>query len=392
MKFDELIKIIEDTSSRLQKRALTSVNQLLVIRNWLIGCYIVEYEQKGADRSKYGEKLLENLSSELKKKKIKGMSFTNLKIFRQFYLIYPQIIKILSEKKISQPLADKFMNAIYQALPDEFGISISQPPADKSGNSILQPLAEELEKKRTHVKQYIEPALLFTHLSFRHFTELIKVDDALKRAFYENEAIKGNWSSRQLKRQIESLLFERIGLSKNKTQLLKSIEKTKEIVSVEDTIKDPYVLEFTGFKELPAYSESDLESALLDKIQDFLIELGHGFCFEARQKRITIDNEHDRIDLVFYHRILKCHVLIDLKVRAFQHADAGQMNFYLNYYKKNMMAKNDNPPVGIIMCTNKDNAKVEYTTTGIDNKMFVSKYLVELPKKEELEKLIELKD
>lgn len=230
--------------------------------------------------------------------------------------------------------------------------------------------------------------MLLTHFSFTHFTELIKIDDPLKRAFYEKEAIKGNWSSRQLKRQIESLLLERIGLSKDKERLLKSVQDSNAIVSIEDTIKDPYILEFTGFKELPVYSENDLETELLNKIEDFLMELGNGFCFEARQKRITIGNEHDRIDLVFYQRILKCHVLIDLKSRAFSHADVGQMNYYLNYYKKNIMEKNDNLPVGVVLCTDKNETKVEYATDSLDNKLFISKYLVELPDKKELEALI----
>lgn len=214
-------------------------------------------------------------------------------------------------------------------------------------------------------------------------------ESELKRIFYEQQAIKGNWSSRQLKRQIESLLLERIGLSKDKKALLKSVQNNQAVVSIEDTIKDPYVLEFTGFKELLIYSENDLETSLLNKIQDFLIELGHGFCFEARQKRITIGNEHNRVDLVFYHRIIKCHILIDLKVRAFSYADVGQMNFYLNYFKENIMEAEDNPPVGIILCTDKEKTKVEYATAGLDNQLFVSKYLVELPSKEDFIKLLE---
>jgi predicted nuclease of restriction endonuclease-like (RecB) superfamily len=183
-------------------------------------------------------------------------------------------------------------------------------------------------------------------------------------------------------------LIERIGLSKNKSALLDSIQNFSSVVHVEDTIKDPYILEFTGFKEVHSYSESDLETALLDKIQDFLIELGNGFCFEARQKRITIGNEHDRVDLVFYHRILKCHVLVELKVRAFSYADVGQMNFYLNYFKKNIMEEGDNPPVGIILCTDKEEIKIEYATAGLANQLFVSKYLVELPDKDELKRII----
>jgi len=378
MKFTNLLEIIENTHIELRKKALSSVNQMLVIRNWLIGFYLVEYEQKGEDRAKYGDKLLETIADEFKKRKIKGLSLTNLRIFRQFYEVYPQI---------HQPVADEFTLpiSICRKLSYDSKIEKRQPLADESTLEIIQPSAKELENPEF----YTEPRALLSHFSFRHFTELIKVKDPLKRAFYEKEAIEGNWSARQLKRQIDSLLLERTGLSTDKKALLAAVKSEKSIVRVEDTIRDPYVLEFTGFKELPVYSESDLETQLLDKIEEFLLELGNGFCFEARQKRITIGNEHDRIDLVFYHRILKCHVLIDLKVRAFSHADVGQMNYYLNYFKDNMMEYGDNPPVGIILCTAKNEIKVEYATGGLDNQLFVSKYLVELPSKAELEALLQ---
>jgi len=370
MNFKQLINTIEKTSGNLQKQALSSVNQALVIRNWLIGFYIVEFEQKGEDRAAYGEKLLDTVALELKKKQLKGMSVTNLKLFRQFYEIYPQIGSIIS---------GQLDVLILEILPDE----IRQPVADQFKIVISGQISDQADFLTS-------PKLLLQHFSFRHFTELIKIKEPLKRTFYEQQAIKGNWSSRQLKRQAESLLLERTGISRDKEVLLESVRNSRFENSIEDTIKDPYILEFTGFKELPVYSENDLETSLLNKIQDFLIELGHGFCFEARQKRITIGNEHDRIDLVFYHRILKCHVLIDLKVRAFTHGDVGQMNFYLNYYKKNVMEEGDNPPVGIILCTDKEEIKVEYATDSIDHKLFVSKYLVELPKKEELERLLKL--
>ncbi|HPI02632.1 MAG TPA: PDDEXK nuclease domain-containing protein [Candidatus Goldiibacteriota bacterium] len=181
-----------------------------------------------------------------------------------------------------------------------------------------------------------------------------------------------------------SLLYERAVLSKRKTGLIKKAESVPDKFNIEDTIKDPYILEFAGLREKPEYSENDLESALINHIQEFLMELGSGFCFEGRQYRISSGGEHDRIDLVFYHRILKCHVLIDLKIREFSHADAGQMNFYINYFRENIMKPGDNPPVGIILCTYKDKAKVKYSTTGLDNKMFVSKYKVFLPSENEL--------
>jgi predicted nuclease of restriction endonuclease-like (RecB) superfamily len=280
---------------------------------------------------------------------IKGMSSTALKLMRQFYLIYPQI---------SQSVTDQF----------KIDSRISQSVTDLS-------LKVPIDK-------------LLRTCSFTHFIELIKIDDELKRTFYEVETIKGNWSVRELKRQIESLLYERVGLSTDKKTLLQSLKNKKEIFNPTSIIKEPYILEFTGLETKENYNENDLESALLHHIEDFLLELGNGFCFEARQKRISIENEHDRIDLVFYHRVLKCHILVDLKVRAFSYADVGQMNFYLNYYKNEISMEDDNPPIGIILCTEKNSVKVEYATAGLDENLFVSKYKVVLPSTKELEDLV----
>ena len=229
------------------------------------------------------------------------------------------------------------------------------------------------------------------HFSWSHFVEFIRLDDPWKRAFYENECLKGNWSVRQLQRQIESLLYERTGLSTDKRAVIQAGREQAHNApqAIADLIRDPYVLEFTGLAELPKYRESTLEAALLNHLQSFLLELGSGFCFEARQKRVTVGNEHDYLDLVFYHRILRCHLLIDLKVRAFQHGDAGQMNFYLNFWKDRMMSEGDNSPVGLLLCTDKDQTKVEYATGGLDRQLFVSRYLVALPKPEQLQELVE---
>ena len=224
--------------------------------------------------------------------------------------------------------------------------------------------------------------------TFSHFIELVKIDDDLKKTFYEVETIKGNWSVRELKRQINSSTYERIGLSFDKKDIIKSINNNSESLSSRQDIKDPYILEFTGIEQKERYSESDLEIALLNHLQEFLLELGNGFCFENRQKRISIDNEHDRIDLVFYHRILKCHVLIDLKIREFSHSDVGQMNFYLNYYRNEISSKDDNPPIGLILCANKNHTKVEYATAGLDNNLFVSRYKINLPSVKEIEEFI----
>lgn len=369
MNFKKLINDIHEIHVQLQKQVCRQVDLSLTIRNWLIGRYIMEFEQNGSDRAKYGEKLISALSSELKALNVKGVSATNLKLFRQFYSVYPYLLKL-------NQTSDFLQDVIGRTVSDQFSTKVTQ---------ISQTVSDQLITAKS---SEISGETLIRHFAFSHFIELIQIDEPLKRAFYEVEAIKGAWSVRQLKRQIESLLFERTGLSKNKATMLKRVNIQNEIVTPEEMIRDPYILEFTGLPERKEYSENDLEAALLDHIQEFLIELGNGFCFEARQKRITVDGEHDRIDLVFYHRILKCHVLIDLKVRKFSHADAGQMNFYLNYYRENIMAKGDNPPLGIILCTDRGTTKVKYAVTGLDNKLFVSRYKVALPSERELEELI----
>ncbi|MEA1983276.1 MAG: PDDEXK nuclease domain-containing protein [Campylobacterota bacterium] len=347
MTLPNLISTIDTVHQTFQTRALQRVSVNLTLRNFVIGHYIVEYEQNGSDRATYGSKLIENMAKKLSH--IKGMSKSNLKSFRQFYLIYPQI---------SQTVSGKFK-------------LVGQKSQTVSDQSL-----------------YIPTNKLLRTCSFSHFIELIKIDDELKRTFYEVETIKGNWSVRELKRQVESLLYERVGLSVDKKSLLQSLENKKEVFDPTSIIKEPYILEFTGLQTKESYSENDLESAILHHIEDFLLELGTGFCFEARQKRISIENEHDRVDLVFYHRVLKCHILVDLKVRAFSYADVGQMNFYLNYYKNEISMQGDNPPIGIILCTEKNNVKAEYATAGLDENLFVSKYKIVLPTTKELEELV----
>lgn len=348
--FDRLITQITTVHNTIQTEAIRSISKSLTIRNWLIGYYIVEYEQNGADRANYGDKVIENLVRKLSH--IKGMSRSNLNYFRLFYISYPQIV---------------------QSVPDQFRLNYQK--------------VQSLTGKST--KYQIDIFRLLNSCTFTHFIELIKIDDSLKRLFYEVKTIKGNWSVRELQRQIYAQTYERIGLSTNKKELIASITSVTETLLPEQIIKDPYILEFTGLETKAKYSENDLEMALLNHLQDFLLELGNGFCFEARQKRISIDNEHDRIDLVFYHRVLKCHVLVDLKIREFSHADVGQMNFYLNYYKNEIMAESDNPPIGLILCATKNHTKVEYATAGLSNQLFVSKYKINLPSLESIEEFIE---
>jgi len=372
MNFNFLLRRIENTHQHLQESAAKAVNRLLTIRNWLIGCYIVEYEQNGEDRAKYGEKLLENIAKSLPGLKI---SVTNLKLFRQFYKYYPQIRQTVADElrltkdpifKISQSLTDELLYTENQSI------------------RISQSVIEELGKYPLHL-----PAdKLLSKLSFTHITLLLTISDPLQRAFYELETIKGNWSVRELKRQINSLYFERMGLSKNKEKLQQFIHEADIPIDPADFIKNMYTFEFLDLPQKALVIESDLEAALLGNLQDFLLEMGPGFCLEARQKRILIGDEHFFIDLVFYHRILKCHVLVELKVDAFNHINAGQLNTYLNYYKAEVMEKDDNPPIGILMVTNKNETLVQYATAGMDQTLFVKQYQVRLPSKEALEQFI----
>ncbi len=375
MKFDDLSHIIINTQNLLQYRALQTVNQLLVVRNWLIGYQIVEYEQNGEDRVTYGTNALQKLAQNLQSQGVKGFSYSNLKIFRQLYQKYPQLQMPIT-KLLNSYFAEYENNTIRQIESGELeklNFDFANPAKE-----IRQLGAGELET---------EPNKLLQHFAFSHFVHLLTIDEPQKRFFYEQQTIKNNWNAKQLGRQIETLYFERIGISKNKTLMIEQAPKGNFIELVEQTINDPYIFEFTGFKELEKYSENDLETALLTKIEDFLLELGHGFCFEARQKRITVEGEHDRIDLVFYHRILRCHVLIDLKIKKFRKEYVGQMLYYLNYYRENVMTPYDNPPVGIILCTDKKQTQVKYATAGLDNQIFVSKYKLQLPKEEDFIKL-----
>ncbi len=293
---------------------------------------------------------------------IKGLSETNLKLNRLFYNVYPHIGQTVSDElgklEIRQSLSDKsrFSNAKF---------------SNKVTGELLVPAQELLNK-----------------LSFSHFTELLPIQDPVKRTFYEIETIQSSWSVRELRRQINSLYFERSSLSKNPQKLAAIISKNAERLEPADIIKSIYTFEFLGLSIKELVEEHDLETALLDHLQEFIIEMGRGFCFEGRQQRILIGDEYFFIDLVFYHRILKCHVLVELKVDEFSHANAGQLNTYLNYYKAEVMQKGDSPPVGILLVTNKNDALVQYATAGMDQQMFVKKYQLMLPAKKQLEDFI----
>ncbi len=359
---ERLVSSILETNLYFQNQAQKQVNIALTLRNWIIGYYIVEFEQNGKLIAEYGEGLIDNLVSKLKSKGLKGFSAIALRTYRTFYLVYPQI-----QQTVSVELKNVGFN----------GLKLTKP-------TIVSKKALINSEKQ---KYKIDITLLIERLSYSHFIELLKADDDLKRSFYENEAIKNNWSVRNLKRAIDSLLYERIGLSKNKEAVIRKYSKGEKL-NPEEIFRNPYILEFLGLDEKPAYNETDLEQAIINHLQTFLLEMGRGFCFEARQKRITFDNKHYRIDLVFYHRMLKCHVLVDLKLGEFTHADAGQMNVYLNYYSDNEMAEDDNPPIGIILCAHKNESLVKYATMGLPRQVFVSKYLINLPSEKELTMII----
>jgi len=356
--FESLVLSIRSVDQDLAAQAGRAVNISLTLRNWLIGCYIAEYELRGNDRATYGEKLLAKLSVRLTEKGVSRAEERELRRYRQFYQTYPQIRESLT------PELGKYLASPATSQPAP--IRESEPP--ESG-----PSGKEL----------------ITRLSFTHIAELLAIDDPSKRAFYETECIRGNWAVRELKRQIASLYFERSGLSRDKAKLARRAQATAELAEPRLTIRDPYIFEFLGLKSREVMSESHLEDQLLDKLQEFLLELGHGFCFEARQKRILIGDSHGFVDLVFYHRILKCHVLIELKLEAFSHQNIGQLNTYVSWFSKNMMTKGDNPPVGILLCTQKDHALAEYALAGMDNQIFVSKYQLHLPEREQLQRELE---
>ena len=356
LSFERLVSAIGQAHTELAAQASRAVNSSLTLRNWLIGFHIAEYEQQGTDRAQYGDKLLARLSDRLVQAGVIRTEARELRRYRQFYLAYPQIRESLTPELVRSLLPEADAGDIRESLTPRLGVAASE---------------------------------VLTKLSFTHIAELLQCDDATKRAFYEMECIRGNWSVRELKRQIASLYYERSGLSTDKQRLSALAQTGVETTGPALAIRDPYVFEFLGLKPQEVMGESHLEDQLLDKLHHFLLELGHGFCFEARQKRILIGDSHNFVDLVFYHRILKCHVLVDLKVAAFSHENIGQLNTYVSWYRKNMMTEGDNPPVGILLCTQKDHALVEYALAGIDNGLFVSKYLLELPKKEEMQRFIE---
>lgn len=351
--FNDLTSIIQTTHDAAQSSAVKAINRMQTMRNWLIGYYIVEYEQHGKDRAEYGTQLLKKLEERVNRK---GMTTTLFKWTRKFYRLYPQMTDNLPVR-----ICATMMHQLQSIENKE----------DAIGASMMH--------------QFMTPGkTIISHLSFTHLREIMTLDDPLARYFYEQECIKCTWSVRELRRQISTNLYVRAGISSNPEKML-SLPSIQGHDSVDLQIRQPFTFEFLGLKAQDVVDEHDLENALISHLQEFILELGKGFCFESRQKRIIIDDEYYYPDLVFYNRILHCGVIIELKNEEFSYENFGQLNAYVSHYRENEMQPGDNPPIGILLCTRKGKKMVEYALAGMDNQLFVSTYMLQLPDKKTLE-------
>jgi len=368
--YDRIRQILESARTSVAR----SVNTTQVISNWLIGREIVEEEQKGKKRAEYGAALVREIAERLQRDYGTGYSFPNLKFMRQFYLTYPVL---LEQRQIDYAVRSQLVTSSEGGSgPKSYAVrSFLGSHESKDKSEICHALSDESWK----------PGLLHPNLSWTHYRTLLRVDKPEARPFYEIEAIKNNWSAREMERQINSLLYERLALSTDKKGLMRLATKGHVVRKPEDVFKDPVVMEFLGLPESPRLVESTLEQALINNLQSFLLELGKGFAFVARQERLTLDGDHFYIDLVFYHTILKCYVLIDLKTGKLTHQDLGQLQLYVNYYDHERRTEGDNPTLGLILCTDKNDAVVRYTL-GPDQqkKIFTSRYKLYLPTEAEL--------
>lgn len=354
--FNDLASIVQTTHDAAQSSAVKAINRMQTMRNWLIGYYIVEFEQHGKDRAEYGTQLLKKLEERVDRK---GLTTTLFKWARKFYRLYPQMME-----NLPIPICATVMHQL-------------QPIENKE---------DTIGASMTH--QFVTPGkTIISHLSFTHLREIMALDDPLARYFYEQECIKCTWSVRELRRQISTNLYVRAGISTNPEKLL-SLPSVQGHDSAELQIRQPFTFEFLGLKAQEVVDEHDLEDALISHLQEFILELGKGFCFEARQKRIIIDDEYYYPDLVFYNRILHCGVIIELKNEEFSYENFGQLNAYVSHYRENEMQPGDNPPIGILLCTRKGKKMVEYALAGMDNNLFVSTYMLQLPDKKTLEEFL----
>lgn len=354
--FNDLASIVQTTHDAAQSSAVKAINRMQTMRNWLIGYYIVEFEQHGKDRAEYGTQLLKKLEERVDRK---GLTTTLFKWARKFYRLYPQMME-----NLPIPICATVMHQL-------------QPIENKE---------DTIGASMTH--QFVTPGkTIISHLSFTHLREIMTLDDPLARYFYEQECIKCTWSVRELRRQISTNLYVRAGISTNPEKLL-SLPSVQGHDSAELQIRQPFTFEFLGLKAQEVVDEHDLEDALISHLQEFILELGKGFCLEARQKRIIIDDEYYYPDLVFYNRILHCGVIIELKNEEFSYENFGQLNAYVSHYRENEMQPGDNPPIGILLCTRKGKKMVEYALAGMDNQLFVSTYMLQLPDKKTLEEFL----
>lgn len=385
MNFSQLSEVLKQTNERLYQKAVKAINVSLTIRNWLFGFYIVEFEQNGEDRAKYGKKLLQNLAAELS---IKGLSAPELSRCRQFYQTYPELLGLATQKTLESIFGDFFPAQFLENVQMPILGTPSQELTNISDVNILGTVSQEfgIGSYNTDSKHIYN---LITKCPYSHFIELLKFEEPIKRQFYELLILKTQPSIRELKRQINSLTFERFGLSGNKDLAFEQLQQKIIPGSSADLVKSHYFFEFLKISQPQLVEETELEQSLITHLQDFIIELGNGFCFEARQKRILIDDEYFFIDLVFYHRLLKCHVLIELKTEKAKHEHIGQLKVYLQHYKWKEMALDDNPPVGILLVTDKNKTLVEYAIADSDLEIFVSKYQLQLPDKKQLEQFIQ---
>lgn len=360
--FSDLASIIQSTHDVAQSSAIRAINRMQTMRNWLIGYYIVEFEQHGKDRAEYGTQLLKKLEEQVNRK---GLNVTLFQTSRNFYNLYPQMGGLFVPNEIYSTLSNK----------SESRIPLMDKSTDAQTNTICATVSHKFQTP---------PEMIVSRLSFSHIREIMSVDDPLARYFYEQECIKCTWSVRELRRQISTNLHFRAGISGNPEKML-SQSSVQGHDSAALQIRQPFTFEFLGLKAQEIVDEHDLEDALISHLQEFILELGKGFCFEARQKRIIIDDEYYYPDLLFYNRILHCGVIIELKNEEFSHENLGQLNAYVSYYKENEMQLGDNPPVGILLCTRKGKKMVEYALAGMDNRLFVSTYMLQLPDRKTLE-------
>ncbi len=373
--FSNLVNLCRRTHQEMQSCAARAVDTSLAARNWLFGWYIVEYEQNGADRATYGKATLKRLSLELKDGIGRGFSVDSLEQMRRFYLAYREqiVVREKAEKvsRISGEGISETASRILDAGPLALGRSVAETP----GTPIPQVLTTELS-------QYLR-------LGWSHYVELLTIDNSDERSFYEIEAAQNQWSVRELKRQIASSLYERLALSRDRDEIRRLAQEGQVVKRATDLIKNPLVLEFLELDQKPAYSESELETAIIDRIESFLLELGKGFLFEARQKRFSFDSDHFYVDLVFYNRLLRCYVLIDLKRDKLTHQDLGQMQMYVNYFDRHVKTDDELPTVGIVLCHRKHDALVELTLPE-DANIFASKYQLYLPSKDVLRRQLKV--